>query len=519
MKGEKMRGAAFGLCLLLVGCTGADKDTKHDTGTVSNTATGGSGSTGVGGASGATTSGGSDGGATTSRGSGGGATSGSGGAAGAAGAMPGEASIVFIDPLPEHVDAAEAVSDGVSHAVLAAASADQQVLVGVSAVARGTPITPKVFRWTRAGGAVPVGGLPDAPEPRGLQGFNAMTADGSVILGTTSDADSMTQQVARWTEQTGTVALGPWIGSYAWLSDDGAAVAYTNNDGMAVRWTEDGGLQTLPALFEGEFYYAYAIHPDGTEVYGQTRDDNVFVPWRWKTQRGTEAIALPEGVDDCALSVPTSISHGFALVIACAERRSFVVLPESGVVEVPDLEDYPLYYISAVSKDGSVVFGAGADLNVYRAVRFTVETGTVALLPDQRSSSMALGREAISLDGSVAIGTFVAADGSDNLFRWEEGRGYIELLPPEGYELPELTAVRPDGDYVVGSARLDDERVPVIWDRTGAPHVLATYLSAAGLDLGDNVLTEATFRTETGLLFGNSLGSTGRIRAFVATLP
>jgi uncharacterized membrane protein len=104
-------------------------------------------------------------------------------------------------------------------------SADGSVIVGLS-----TDMA--AFRWTAAEGAVMLPHPADFAEPRG--GANAVSADGSVVVSTLAEhgAGNSSTRAFRWTEATGTVALGDPPPGYdsAWAGDvsaDGSVVAGT----------------------------------------------------------------------------------------------------------------------------------------------------------------------------------------------------------------------------------------------------------------------------------------------------
>jgi probable HAF family extracellular repeat protein len=120
------------------------------------------------------------------------------------------------------------------HSIAGAVSADGSVVVGASDYEPGESRT-QAFRWTQVTGMVGLGFLPGGNH----SSAHDVLADGSVIFG--ASALSSGVQVFRWTQETGMVELGaPAVSA---VSADGTVIVGTARHGYperdeAFRWTE-----------------------------------------------------------------------------------------------------------------------------------------------------------------------------------------------------------------------------------------------------------------------------------------
>jgi probable HAF family extracellular repeat protein len=111
-----------------------------------------------------------------------------------------------------------------------AISADGRTIIGASLYTQGLL---EAFRWTQAAGLVHLGFLPRNPGVPGNSVAEAISANGSVIVGESRSVNAA-------------------------------------NGGEAFRWTAAGGMQPLGDLPGGNFAsWAYAVSPDGAIVVGR----------------------------------------------------------------------------------------------------------------------------------------------------------------------------------------------------------------------------------------------------------
>jgi probable HAF family extracellular repeat protein len=156
-----------------------------------------------------------------------------------------------------------------------AVSADGSVVVGVATSASGT----EAFRWTQAGGMV---GLGDLPGGRFESRADAVSADGSVVVGTDISTSSgmCVAEAFRWTQAGGMVGLGDLPGgdfcsNAQAVSADGSVVFGSSVgagliwDSRAFRWTRATGMVALDLLPGAEGSRANDTSRDGTIAVGQ----------------------------------------------------------------------------------------------------------------------------------------------------------------------------------------------------------------------------------------------------------
>jgi uncharacterized membrane protein len=289
-------------------------------------------------------------------------------------------------------------------------SADGSVVAGTTY--NGEPGGARAFRWTLASGMQPM------PFPYSFTGV--VSGDASTIVGQ-GIIDSQPQGY-RWTATGGATGLGFLPGSSQTLpvavSANGSAAAgydYGLGYDRAWRWTAAGGIQDLGRLATAWHTHATAISGDGSVVVGwNLTPDGGAQGWRW-TQAGLlDLSALPGGGFDQAFGV---------------------------------------------SADGSVIVGNGTSPEGGGAVRWTASTGITGLgVPLGFSSASA---QAVSGDGRVAAGV---CDGGRACY-WAPGVGAVDLnayLPTigvslSGWVLFEATALNADGSVVVGYGSFNGE--------------------------------------------------------------
>ncbi len=127
------------------------------------------------------------------------------------------------------------------------------VIVGNSSSGAAGPGLREAFRWTPDGGMVGLGFL-GGQDHRKRSGANAVSADGSVIVGYTSTDNDNLSLAFRWTESTGMVLLTDLPGGR-----DSTGVSDVSSDGG---WLVGGaGSENYDGTFRSE---AVLWHPDGT---------------------------------------------------------------------------------------------------------------------------------------------------------------------------------------------------------------------------------------------------------------
>jgi probable HAF family extracellular repeat protein len=190
---------------------------------------------------------------------------------------------------------------GEPHSWATAVSGDGRVVVG-GAGSTASDAGPdddddgQAYRWTRATGMVPLGMLPDAFTSRPVD----VSTDGSIIVG-------YSNWPFNWTASEGMVR-GPGTDHLVLpdaMSADGSVIVGEFDDGSApgdhaFRWTAAGGFQNLGHLGSTIpfFTYAQGVSADGSIVVGHSTSS---VPgeggraFRWAEGTGMVALPLPPG--------------------------------------------------------------------------------------------------------------------------------------------------------------------------------------------------------------------------------
>lgn len=318
-----------------------------------------------------------------------------------------------------------------------AISANGQVVVGSQFLYPEYGSNYEGFRWTEAGGTVPLGGTPGILLNTYPQ---TVSADGSVVAGYTAGAGA--DAAFRWTEPNGVVSIGTLPGTLYSIprsvSGEGGVVVGTSYNASchnefceAFRWTEVDGMVGLGDLPGGWFAsYATGVSADGAVVvgHGTTANDGLPHAFRWTEAGGMVGLGTLPG------------------------------------------EDNPYSRANAVSADGRVIVG-GSSSTGFEAFLWTKTDGMIGLgdlTPGSGFSSEAL---AVSADGSVVVGlsegvnvilgptgTVFSAPGA---FVWDATHGMRsiqELLESDGIAVPfdlyRAIDVSADGTVILGTSEV-----------------------------------------------------------------
>lgn len=139
---------------------------------------------------------------------------------------------------------------------------------------------------------------------------SALSRDGRVIVGSSSNADSTNPLVFRWTADGGMESIGTLSGNGVHaraVSNDGNAITgeghTASNEFHAYRWTADGGMQDLGTL-GGAYSTGEDISGDGSVVVGQSSNaDNQYRAFRWTEDGGMQDMGTLGGNSASATSV------------------------------------------------------------------------------------------------------------------------------------------------------------------------------------------------------------------------
>ena len=201
-----------------------------------------------------------------------------------------------------------------------AMSADTNVVAGLATNNLGNQ---QAFRWTQATGMTGLGFLPGYSSSHA----SAISADGSTIAGYVFDQNGM-YQAMYWTQATGMVGIGslptaPGQNSFANAVSAngsvivGSAVADGAFNNHAFRWTQATGIQDLGMLPGGAYSYAVAVSADGTIIAGGsggTGGGNFGFAFRWTQATGMQKLS--------DLLAARGISPGPGMVLGAAAYMS-----------------------------------------------------------------------------------------------------------------------------------------------------------------------------------------------------
>ena len=232
-----------------------------------------------------------------------------------------------------------------------AASVCGEVIVGKCRSAPPYYVT-KACRWT-----APTYSVEDLSS-LGFGGAAAVSADGSVIVGTNSDGVA-----ARWTEATGIVALTTvsGTGGATDVSADGSVVVGTWND-EAFRWTEATGMVGLGFLPGTSASGASSVSADGLVVVGECNPFSNTQVFRWTEATGMVGIGNGQatGVSGDGSVVVGNGAGPFVWDEVNGMRNlQYVLVNDFGL----DLTGWEIYYASDVSADGQKIVGLGTNSN------------------------------------------------------------------------------------------------------------------------------------------------------------
>ena len=306
-----------------------------------------------------------------------------------------------------------------------------------SVVVGNLPSSFETFRWTQAGGVVPLG-RPTVPTLGIGAGSPDVSWDGTKVSATIL-SDSGTQSIAgQWTLGSGWQQLGPLPANSvpagadvasAWgQSGDGNTVAglywVANSRAHAYRWTSAEGMVDLGAP-TNRSSRASAVNYDGKVVVGWEQHPNGFpnrLPTVWV--EGVKTV-LGEGTVDCELQTVT---------------------PDGSVVG------------GNWREPGDPVRGAAIwrfDGTNWNLQKLGVLPGTA---PDQVGAVV----HDLSADGSFAVGlnrfNTASADQVTG-FYWSQATGMISadqwltslgITLPSGFAIRELTSISADGSTIAG---------------------------------------------------------------------
>lgn len=253
---------------------------------------------------------------------------------------------------------------------------------------------------------------------------NAVSADGSVIVGMEFNLDTYTTSGYRWSAtdglqvlpyETGTVDNN--VGSADAISADGSVIAgYAPS---ASRWTTADDVTSLPHLPGGEddFSHAHGISADGSVIVGASDSTEGEFAFRWTEADGTQQLNIPDASWSDAMGISgdgSTIVGAFSVGISNSETAfAWTAL---GVVTMSSLsiDGDIISRATATSFDGVWAVGESDG----RAALWDTRTGSVWDINDIVASQPGFtgwtldSATGISADGKKIVGNGTNADGT-----------------------------------------------------------------------------------------------------------
>lgn len=270
------------------------------------------------------------------------------------------------------------VLSGFTNSAANALSADGSTMVG-AVYNIGPPWSSstewQAVRWTPIEGwFMALGYLPGGSDA--YSNANGVSADGSVIVGTSTSANS-DYEAFRWTHATGMVGLGflpSATESYAsFVSDDGQVVvgyatfAFDPSQNTVFRWTEATGMVDLGALPGATMTAPTAISRDGRFVVGKSGNE----AFRWSEADGMIGLGrLPDAQESGAIAVSNDGSEVLGWSYFSDGHRDYFLWTESAgmrtlrdilTADGVDVTAWQDLQAEAMSQDGNVIVGQGID--------------------------------------------------------------------------------------------------------------------------------------------------------------
>lgn len=325
-------------------------------------------------------------------------------------------------------------------------------------------------------------GLGDLPGGTSASYANAVSGDGSVVVGMSNSSNSAAGhhfEAFRWTSADGMQPLGDLGGGLfnsaaLGVSHDGSVIVGRGDSGSPApfRWTSTGGMQSL-GIGTG---WAIDVSGDGSIVVGGGVSDRGGEAFRWTSAGGVQWLG------DLGGPASSSVAEG-------------------------------------VSADGSTVVGAGLSGEHAEAFRWTSAGGMRGL-----HGGMASWAQATSADGSVVVGVDYATRAFGEAFRWTsaggmQGLGILDGLA--GGANSNARDVSGDGSIIVGISSSASDYQAFLWDaENGMRSLKQVLVGDHGLDLtGWRLVSADGISADGRTIVGSGINPSGVPEGWIATIP
>lgn len=326
-----------------------------------------------------------------------------------------------------------------------------------------------------------------ADVPGSTSNATALSADGSVVVGTISTPDPMGNPMAtvtsgfRWTSASGLTSAV--AAPFGWTS---MSVTDVNSDGSVY----------VGALFGGSPTQAYR-----TSITAGTQDLLGFLPG------GTFSRATGVSGDGNVVAGWGTSTNGNR-----AFRWTYDPVALSGIMVELGTSNGRDAFANAISRDGRVIVGALQDSSFRGEAAYWIENDapvTLGYLPGGDQSTA----NAVNSDGSVIVGEAVRAGGGVSAFRWTAASGMVDL-GRLGLFNSEAVAVSDDGNVVVGrTGRMDGSSSGFRWTEANGMITVDDWLRQSGVALSEDVTSVANAVSADGTVI---VGMLRNSKAYIA---
>jgi probable HAF family extracellular repeat protein len=323
---------------------------------------------------------------------------------------------------------------------------------------------------------------------------------------------------------------GPFQSASLAMTRDARTVVGTSASAegpVAFIWRAETGMQPLGELAGGQFYSeALAVSADGERAVGVSTSGLAFAESCAWNIGGPGIRALGDFRDGPNISIATGISRDGTIVVGAgstaAGYQAFRWTLESGMLPVGVFAGYTETQASKISGNGAVIIGSGRRSFPARteAFRWTRDLGMVGLgdLPGGLTLSEA---QCLSDDGVVVAGYSVSTGDEFQAFVWTPRYGMRGLGDlPEGPVESYAREMTPDGSVIVGIGSTAVGYEAFYWTAGRGMRRLADVLSEAGGNVGGwRFIRAQAVSADGSVVVGQGLNPRGEVEAFLVRLP
>ena len=275
----------------------------------------------------------------------------------------------------------------------------------------------EAFRWTQAGGMAPLGFISTVyAYPTSIA--SGVSADGSIVVGSSSADAAGHTEAFRWTAAGGMVGLGylnaslatPYSSASA-ISSDGSTVVGSSYyaavyQSQAFMWTSAGGMVPLGVLSTTTAYpgsAADAVDANGAVIVGaSTNNAGVSTGFRWTAATGMQSI--PDLLAAAGVSTTGWTLHA---AVGVSSNGQFIL--GSGTDPAGKGEAYLVRYVDATVASVAAPFGGLTTLTSLQDSVDRIERQRQRIMVQEHGFSPAVLGDNEGIAGSSEVGIYGSA--------------------------------------------------------------------------------------------------------------